>query len=44
LTSSSVMLRSDWHSVGSKEIPVIFWGPFGINRTVNLNWATSSAA
>ena len=42
-TSSSVMLWSDWQVVGSNAKPVIFWGPLGINRTVNLNCTTTSA-
>ena len=30
------------HFDGSKGRPVILCGPFGINRTVNLNCATNS--
>ena len=40
--SKSVMDLSDWQMEGSKGNPVILSGPFGIKRTVNLNWATFS--
>jgi len=40
--SKSVMDLSDWQMEGSKGNPVIRSGPFGIRRTVNLNWATFS--
>ena len=40
--SKSVIVLSVSQVEGSNGSPVILSGPFGIRRTVNLNWATYS--
>ena len=40
--SASLTECSEEKSSSSNGKPVILWGPFGIRRTVNLNWATCS--
>ena len=37
LVSLPSILCVEVHFDGSKGKPVILWGPFGINKTVNLN-------